>query len=114
MLPASGAVALLTALGVMTDQGMTTESLVELEGRLVAAWPQPGEADFAGNDQRPLMLAIDEAELLLSALRLTEALSTGFAWYAMVVETVQFVGDQLLGLWSASEWLAFRDRLNGL
>lgn len=98
----------------MTDQGLVTESLVELEGRLVALWPQPDDADLAGNDQRPLMLAIDEAELLLSALRLTEAMSTGFAWYAMVVETVRFVGDQLLNLWSASECLAFRDRLNRL
>ncbi len=110
MLPASGATALQTALGVMTDQGLIDELLFELEGRLVSLWPFPDESDFAGNEQRPILLAIEEADLLLRALRLTEALSTGFEWYAMVVKTVHFVSDQLLALWSPNEWLAFHDR----
>ena len=110
MLPASGATALLTALGVMTDHGILEELLFELEGRLVALWPFPNEDDYSSNEQRPILLGIDEADLLLRALRLTEALSTEFAWYALVVQTVHFVGDQLLGLWTVTEWMTFHDR----
>ena len=110
MIPAAGATALQTALGVMSDQGIVEEPMFELEARLVALWPYPDEADYASNELRPLELSIDEAELLLRALRLTEALSTDFDWYAMVIDTVRFVGDQLLALWPTSDWLAFHDR----
>jgi hypothetical protein len=108
-LPAAGATALQTALGVLTDQGYVDGLLDQLDFRLGELWPSPSSDDFASDEQRNIMISITEADLLLSALRITEALSVEFSWFEMVTETVQFVGDQLLELWSDAEWLVFRD-----
>ena len=56
---------------------------------------------------RTIHLTIAEADLLLDGLRFTEAASVDLPWYPMVIETVRFVGDQLLGLFSDDEWLAW-------
>jgi hypothetical protein len=107
-LPASGAVALRTALGILSDQGFVDASLDELDARLSAVWPEPTAVDLSSEFARGVELTMFEADLLLGSLRVTEMLSMELPWYEQLVETIHFIGDQLIALWSATEWMAFR------
>ncbi len=40
---------------------------------------------------------------------MTEVLSMEFPWYAQLVDTIYFISDQLLELWTNDEWLTFRN-----
>ena len=60
--------------------------------------------------ERTLELTIAEADLLLDGLRFTEVASVDLPWYPMVVQTVRFVSDALLGLFTDEEWLGWRSR----
>ena len=108
-LPASGFASLRTALGILTDQGFADEKLDELDNRLHALWPDPTGADLTSDETRPVGLSQKDADLLMGALRVTEVLSMEFPWYAQLVDTIHFISDQLLELWSNDEWLTFRN-----
>lgn len=70
--------------------------------------PDNAAGTVGDGDVRTIALSIEEADLLLGGLRYTEAMSTELAWYDMVIEAVQFVGDAVLDLWTEEEWLAWR------
>ncbi len=109
LLPAAGAESLRTALGVLTDQGFVDPHLNALDASLYLLWPNPTSEELSNDLVRPFALAIVDADLLLGALRVTEMLSMEFPWYDQLVETIQFIGDQLIELWTKEEWIVFRD-----
>jgi hypothetical protein len=110
MLPPTGGAALRTALGILVDHAVPVDvdRLGRLDDRLAATWTAEEWSRLDDADEREVELTIADAALLLFALSWTEAMSTELPWYPMVVETVRFVGDQLLSLWSHEEWLAHR------
>ena len=57
----------------------------------------------------PIEVSLPEANLLLEGLRFTDVMSMDLPFYDMVVDTINFVGEQLLALWTNAEWLAFHD-----
>lgn len=110
-LPPSGAGALRTALGILTDNDVPVdlEVLDALDRRLAELYSAEEVAVLGDDVERPFAISIVEADLVLRALRFTEAMSVTFTWYPMVVDTVRFVGDRVTALWTDREWLAFRD-----
>ncbi len=111
VLPPAGAAALLTALGILEDNGVRVDValFLGLSNKLHGTWT-PAEWDrMSDEDEREVTLTIAEADLVLQGLAFTEAMSVDLPWYPMVIETVRFVGDRLTGLWSSQEWLAWRD-----
>lgn len=112
-LPVDGAEALRTVLGILDDSMLPIDGFLaaDLDARLAALWSPPDNAagTVGDGDVRTIALSIEEADLLLGGLRYTEAMSTELAWYDMVIEAVQFVGDAVLDLWTEEEWLAWRE-----
>lgn len=110
VLPPSGGAALRTALGILVDHAVPVDQalLAGLDDRLASSWDAEEWRRLDDADERLVEISIAEADLLLFALAWTEAMSTELPWYPMVVETVRFVGDQLVGLWSDDEWLEHR------
>jgi hypothetical protein len=117
-LPIEGVLALETVLGIMTDNGVPVDhdigvSLVE---KLYWAASQATPDDTTTNkspgvephDNVALELTIHEADTLLRGLAYTEAMSVDLPWYPMVIDTVHYVGDELLGLWPAETWMQLR------
>ncbi len=112
-LPWEGIESLRTILGIVDDHELKVDNgaLTSLMQKLDAA-PGSGGAMLAGNEDAEvtLLLAMPEAALLLDALHFTDMMSMKMPFYDMVVETVQFIGDRLTGLWSAQSWMTWRDQ----
>jgi hypothetical protein len=111
-LPWEGVESLRTILGIVDDHGLRVDQQAKhnLEAKLSAAPLQHGPV-AAGNEdiEVDVDLTMPEAALLLDALRFTDLMSMELPFYDMVVDTVQFVSDQLVGLWSPQAWMAWRD-----
>jgi hypothetical protein len=99
-------------LGIVDDHelGVDPVAKASLERKLLDA-PKTLGPITAGEEDRQVGLEIDlpEAGLLLEALRFTDTMSMHLPFYDMIVETIQFVGDQITDLWSADEWMTFND-----
>ena len=107
-MPAEGIIALQTVIGIIDDHALPADPWVytSLTKTLRENSPvSPG----AERDEISIPLSMPEADLLLRGLSFTEAMSVELPWYEMVIFTVQFVGDALVGLWTDAEWLAYRD-----
>lgn len=111
VLPPAGAAALITALGILEDNGVRVdvELFLGLSNKLNGAWTPAEWERLSDDDEREVELSIAEADLVLQGLAFTEAMSVDLPWYPMVIDTVRFVGDHLTELWSPEEWLAWRD-----
>ena len=100
-LPIEGVLALETVLGIMTDNDipLDRDTGIALTEKLYWASQQ---------DAPELELSILEADTLLRGLAYTEEMSADFPWYPMVIDTVHYVGGELLGLWPTDTWIAYR------
>ncbi len=111
-LPWEGVESLRTILGIVDDHDLKVDEAVRasLETKIDAA-PRAMGAIGAGNESNEVGIGVTmaEADLLLVALRFTDMMSMHLPFYDMVVDTVQFVSDQLTNLWPAHEWMAWRD-----
>ena len=106
LLPWEGVEALRTVLGILDDHDVpvNTEAYQSISVTLLNAvmmGTQVGDI--------PIEVSLPEANLLLEGLRFTDVMSMDLPFYDMVVDTINFVGEQLLALWSNAEWLAFHD-----
>jgi uncharacterized low-complexity protein len=110
-LPPEGIAALQTVIGIMEDHDLPLdpEPHYRLSMLLHDMTTAVGTGPTASLDDVQIDITIDEASLLLRGLSFTEAMSTDLPWYEMVITTVHFVGDALMALWTADEWLAHRD-----
>jgi hypothetical protein len=111
-LPWEGIEALRTVLGIVDDHelGVNQQAKASLETKLLAAPKALGPIQAGDEDRQvPVELDLDEASLLLEALRFTDAMSMHLPFYDMIVETIQFVGDQITDLWTAAEWMTHND-----
>lgn len=111
-LPWEGIEALRTALGILDDHEVKVDDLAKasLENKLLRA-PQTSGPITSGAETRSLDVAMElsEARIVLQALHFTDSMSMHLPFYDMIVETIQFVGDQITDLWSADEWMTFND-----
>ncbi len=111
-LPWEGVESLRTILGIVDDHelGVDADDRASLDNKLLIA-PQAMGPIGAGTESQEIAIGVTmgEADLLLSALRFTDMMSMHLPFYDMVVETVQFVSDQLTDLWSPEEWMLWRD-----
>ena len=107
-MPAEGVIALQTVIGIIDDHALVADPWVyaSLTKTLQENTPVSTGGD---GEEIAISLTIAEADLLLRGLAFTEVMSVELPWYEMVVYTVQFVGDALLGMWTDSEWLDYRD-----
>jgi hypothetical protein len=107
-MPAEGVIALQTVIGIIDDHALVADPWVyaSLTKTLQENTPVSTGGD---GEEIEISLTIAEADLLLRGLAFTEAMSVELPWYEMVVYTVQFVGDALVDLWTAAEWLTYRD-----
>ena len=106
VLPWEGIEALRTVLGILDDHEVRVDAVAyeSISIKLVnAVMMGPHEGDIA------VEVSLPEANLLLEGLRFTDVMSMDLPFYDMVVDTINFVGEQLLALWSSGEWLAFHD-----
>ena len=106
VLPWEGVEALRTVLGILDDHEVRVDAVAceTISIKLVNAvmmGPQDGDI--------PVEVSLPEANLLLEGLRFTDVMSMDLPFYDMVVDTINFVGEQLLALWTSNEWLAFHD-----
>ena len=106
LLPWEGVEALRTVLGILDDREVRVDAVAyeAISIKLVNAvmmGPQDGDI--------PVEVSLLEANLLLEGLRFTDVMSMDLPFYDMVVDTINFVGEQLLALWTSNEWLAFHD-----
>jgi hypothetical protein len=106
VLPWEGVEALRTVLGILEDHDVpvNAEAYQSISVTLLNAvmmGPQDGDI--------PIEVSLAEADLLLSGLRFTDVMSMDLPFYDAVVDTINFVGDQLLAMWTNAEWLAFHD-----
>jgi hypothetical protein len=106
VLPWEGVEALRTVLGILDDHDVPVdaEAYQSISVTLLNAvmmGPQDGDI--------PIEVSLAEADLLLIGLRFTDVMSMDLPFYDMVVDTINFVGDQLLAMWTNAEWLAFHD-----
>jgi hypothetical protein len=106
VLPWEGVEALRTVLGILDDHEVrvNTAAYEAISVKLLDAvmmGPQDGDI--------PVDVSLSEANLLLEGLRFTDVMSMDLPFYDAVVDTINFVGEQLLALWSNTEWLAFHD-----
>jgi hypothetical protein len=110
-LPPEGIAALQTVIGIMEDHDLPLEpeAHYRLSMLLHETMQTVGTGPTASCDDVAVDITIDEASMLLRGLSFTEAMSTELPWYEMVIATVHFVGDALMGLWTPHEWLAHRD-----
>jgi hypothetical protein len=112
ILPWEGVESLRTILGIVDDHELKVdeEARASLDDKLDAA-PRAMGPIGAGTETQEVAIGVTmaEADLLLAALRFTDMMSMHLPFYDMVVETVQFVSDQLTGLWPAEVWMAWRD-----
>ncbi len=108
-LPVEGASALRETLLIMSEHLAFGDPhlFAEVSVRVQEVFTEEELAGLDSEDVRTIELSIAEADLLLDGLRFTEAASVDLPWYPMVVQTVRFVGEQLLGLFSDDEWLAW-------
>jgi hypothetical protein len=102
LLPPEGVGSLQTVLGSIADHEIPENPalIAQLDHK---CWLAQHMADPAVELTQP------ETDVLLRGLRFTEMMSLDLPFYDALVETVRFVGDRLLALWSPDEWLAFRD-----
>lgn len=119
-LPPAGVMSLLTALGILEDQGAVPDvaRYLALTNRLHGSmspqeWARLSDDPMGDGPAVALELDMAEAAMVLEALAFTEAMSTELPWYPAVISTVRFIGDELTGLWSDDEWLAWRDAGHG-
>ncbi len=105
-LPWEGVEALRTVLGILDDHEVRVDpkayeaiSVTLLDAVMMG--PQDGDI--------PVNVSLPEANLLLEGLRFTDVMSMDLPFYDAVVDTINFVGEQLLALWTNTEWLAFHD-----
>jgi hypothetical protein len=114
VLPWEGVESLRTILGIVDDHDLKVSptALASLESKLDLA-PQAMGAIGSGNERSEVAIGVTmpEADLLLTALHFTDMMSMHLPFYDLVVETVQFVSDQLTNLWPSDEWMRWRDRL---
>ena len=106
VLPWEGIEALRTVLGILDDHEVRVDAVAyeTISIKLVNAvmmGPQDGDI--------PVEVSIPEANVLLEGLRFTDVMSMDLPFYDTVVDTINFVGEQLLALWSSTQWLAFHD-----
>jgi hypothetical protein len=106
LLPWEGVEALRTVLGILDDHEVRVDAVAyeSISVKLLEAvmmGPQDGDI--------PIEVSLPEANLLLEGLRFTDVMSMDLPFYDMVVDTINFVGDQLLAMWSTNEWLEFHD-----
>jgi hypothetical protein len=106
VLPWEGVEALRTVLGILDDHEVRVDTVAyeSISVKLLDAvmmGPQDGDI--------PIDVSLPEANLLLEGLRFTDVMSMDLPFYDMVVDTINFVGDQLLAMWSTNEWLEFHD-----
>jgi hypothetical protein len=106
VLPWEGVEALRTVLGILDDHDVPVDaeayqsiSVTLLDAVMMG--PQDGDI--------PVEVSLAEADLLLIGLRFTDVMSMDLPFYDAVVDTINFVGDQLLAMWSSDEWLAYHD-----
>jgi hypothetical protein len=111
-LPWEGIEALRTVLGILDDHEVRVDDAAKetLEQKLLAA-PQSLGPIASGEESRTVAVALElpEARVVLQALQFTDSMSTHLPFYDMIVETIQFVGDQITDLWTTAEWMAFND-----
>jgi hypothetical protein len=114
LLPWEGIEALRTVLGIVDDHELGVDQVAKesLERKLLEA-PRALGPIGAGDETREVAIELElpEASLLLEALRFTDSMSMHLPFYDMIVETIQFVGDQITDLWSADEWMTHNDAL---
>lgn len=115
-LPWEGIEALYTVLGILDDHEVRVDNdaKASLEQKLRAA---PGSLGpiASGDESRnaEVSLELPEARVVLKALQVTDTMSMHLPFYDMIVETIQFVGDQITDLWTAAEWMSFNDANQG-
>ena len=108
-MPAEGVVALQTVVGIIDDHDLKYDP--EVYYNLTTRLHEATSASTGGSgDDTTIEITLPEADLLLRGLSFTEAMSIELPWYEMVVQTVHFVGDALVELWTDAEWMAYRDR----
>ena len=102
-LPAEGAQALLTILGIVDDQCVPVDRARRdrIERALL-------EAQGGG----VIELSIADAAFLMDGMDLTETMSMGLPWFDQVVMTAAFVRETLAEPWTDAEWLVLRDATN--
>lgn len=96
--------ALTQILGIMLDQlfegentnGWNSESIIDLEARLMA----PGE-------QEGVLLGIDDVALLLHGMAYTEVMSEDLPWIDSVRWVADFITVELRQHWTEDEWRSF-------
>jgi hypothetical protein len=109
VLPWEGVEALRTVLGILDDHEVPVniEAYQSISVTLLnAVMMGPQEGDI------PIEVSLAEADLLLIGLRFTDVMSMDLPFYDAVVDSINFVGDQLLAMWTSSEWLTFHDNKN--
>ncbi len=108
-MPAEGVVALQTVIGIIDDHDLKYDP--EVYYNLTTTLHEATSVSTGGSgEDTTIQITLPEADLLLRGLSFTEAMSVELPWYDMVVQTVHFVGDALVELWTDAEWLAYRDR----
>lgn len=106
VLPWEGVEALRTVLGILDDHEVRVDTAAyeSISVKLLdAVMMGSREGDI------PVNVSIAEANLLLEGLRFTDIMSMDLPFYDAVVDTINFVGEQLLALWTSGEWLIFHD-----
>jgi hypothetical protein len=106
VLPWEGVEALRTVLGILDDHDVPVdaEAYQSISVTLLnAVMMGPQDGDIL------IEVSLAEADLLLIGLRFTDVMSMDLPFYDMVVNTINFVGEQLLAMWTSAEWLAFHD-----
>ncbi|MEY3070447.1 MAG: hypothetical protein RL473_554 [Actinomycetota bacterium] len=104
MLESDAVLALTQILGIMLDQlfegentnGWNSESIIDLEARLMA----PGEQDG-------VLLGIDDVALLLHGMAYTEVMSEDLPWIDSVRSVADFITVELRQHWTEDEWRKF-------
>ena len=108
-MPAEGVVAFQTVVGIIDDHDLKYDP--EVYYNLTTTLHEATSASTGGSSEdTTIEITLPEADLLLRGLSFTEAMSVELPWYEMVVQTVHFVGDALVELWTDAEWMAYRDR----
>lgn len=104
ILESDAVLALTQILGIMLDQlfegedtnGWNSESIIDLEARLMA----PGEQDG-------VLLGIDDVALLLHGMAYTEVMSEDLPWIDSVRWVADFITVELRQHWTEDEWRGF-------
>ncbi len=112
VLPWEGVESLRTILGIIDDHELKVDDTARasLEEKLDMAPQAMGPIGVATEaNEVAIGVTMPEADLLLQSLQFTDMMSMHLPFYDMVVETVQFVSDQLTNLWPSEQWLAWRD-----